>query len=168
MSPRGWLCRTELNPSIFSGMWRWDKCAKTTFIQSEAYWSWCCLESGRSCPSMFSQVLDTLLAVVFPSHGIISLSFLLLFHVCLLGFLFFQRQKDGFPKFFVKFPMNGVGKFLSAVIFLGFCSWWYLILLWLFVNSHGGKRWLWTWGFLLVVAVSRCREYWGEDLRTFG
>lgn len=89
---------------------------------------------------MFSQVLDTLLAVVFPSHGIISLSFLLLCHVCLLGFLFFQRQKDGFPKFFAKFPMNGVGKFLSAVIFLGFCSWWYLILLWLFVNSHGGKR----------------------------
>lgn len=72
---------------------------------------------------MFTQVLDTLLAVFFHLMGIISLSFLLLFPVCLLGFLFFQCPKDEFPRFFVKFPMNGCRKapfccYISWVLFM--------------------------------------------------
>jgi hypothetical protein len=39
------------------------------FIPSEAFRSLCCVEIGGTCPSMFSEVLDTLLAVAFPSHG---------------------------------------------------------------------------------------------------
>nr|POE53124.1 hypothetical protein CFP56_13667 [Quercus suber] len=49
--------------------------------------SLCCVEIDRRCPSMFSEVLDTLLAVDFHLMGTIH-SFLVLFLVCLLGFLF--------------------------------------------------------------------------------
>jgi hypothetical protein len=54
---------------------------------------------------MFTQVLDTLLAVVFPSHGDhFTLFPSLLYPVCLLGFSSFNVRRTSFPSFLLSSP----------------------------------------------------------------
>lgn len=69
-----------------------------------------------------------------------------------------SMSEDEVPKFSV-FSMNGCGKVPSTVIFFGFCAWWYLMRIWLFVNTNC----LMDYGtpefhVVVVVAVYRCRE----------
>lgn len=71
-------------------------------------------------------------------------------------------SEDEVPKFSM-FSMNGCEKVSLTVIFFGFCAWWYLMRLWLFVNTNIGKNCLMddgTPGFHVVVVVAgyRCRE----------
>lgn len=81
---------------------------------------------------MFSEILDTLLTVVSPSHGVVPLfSSAFFLFVCLFwGSSSFNMRTMRLLSFLkVPHEWTSVGRLLSAVIFRGVCARRYVILL---------------------------------------